>query len=540
MGWQTLSHLFLSGDTMKRILVLFSFVLAFWQISPVHACSGQITFEDTMRATDVFVKGRIISVDDTGGNAILEVETYYVGSGAEFVTIFNNSIGVINHGVYDQCGWGLYSVAFGLPIGESAYFILHDYGISGVYRNFYSYHFPDESSTINLSFPRPEDRYSLEYRDVNETEFLALVAEYKDVNSISPEPNSIPIASALRIRTESGREYLLPPDGSSPIELNATIYMSIVNNYMPHDGLRDGNLDDYFFIEDLCISCFVFSPNYVHLKTRFDGEGNEQFFLYSPTSETLAEWQDGAIVLYTETSWEAVNRFSLEASPVAHPDYAAWSPDGRFLAFSDARGLWLWDIAGEARLLLPTGHVAIPLAKRFSPLGNYLAVQEGDSISYLRLATMESLPDGLFSPDESRLLLYDTQAEDPTSLENCLVSTMECQPIEPLYESRTMQILSHPVWFSNRQFLANFCDESIESCEVEIAPQRYLSIVPHGHRLFAYQSGTELLAILEGDNLLKIRKREFDSMRDILEIELSLDSPIAAMEWMPSFFYYMD
>ena len=244
--------------------------------------------------------------------------------------------------------------------------------------------------------------------------------------------------SALRISTESGTEYLLPPDGSTPIELDKNLYINLIHQGYFHLGVGEGYLTDFIgnYINQPhpCgndLDCYTFRPNYASLKTRLDEAGNDVRFLFSPTSAALALWTDTTLEI--RTHHEIVAQVTLEPTPFSHPDYAAWSPDGRYLAYSDRQGLWLWDVFDTERqpqLLLPSANNTIPLARHFSPLGRYLSIETEDGIVYLNLNGGENLADGILSLDESTLIAFDTQATEPTTFTRCSVQPLTCREPE--------------------------------------------------------------------------------------------------------------
>lgn len=285
------------------------------------------------------------------------------------------------------------------------------------------------------------------------------------------------------------------------------------------------------------ISCYEFSPDYTAIRQRVNNNNQNVRLLYSPTSEAIAIWEDGKIEI--RDAHHVINEVLLDASSIAHPDYAIWHPNGQLLAYTDRSGLWLWDVynsASEPTLLIPSQVNSIPIPQQFSPLGTYLSVEIDNQINHINILTEQHLPDGLFSPDEQLLLAYDTQSDVPTNLSLCVVDTMVCDT------EGDAEILADAVWINNTQYMFNQCLGLLDDFTCNLRVNTFASDLLfelEGHQLFAYQSSTELVAILHSDTLLSIRKRDVLGFRYLMEIDVAniIDSPIQSIEWLPSFFY---
>lgn len=170
----------------------------------------------------------------------------------------------------------------------------------------------------------------------------------------------------------------------------------------------------------------------------------------TPDSNYLAIWQGEMIVIYGSESWSEDVRYSGDAPPLqastslelptsGYPEdwfagRGVWSSDSRWLAYSDARGLWLWDVFTQApQHVLPASldGQQIPYARFFSPSGRYLAVSMGEQHFIMDRFSGLVFPDGVIRPDERMLLRRDTVNEAPVPAEMCSLLNGECTPLIP-------------------------------------------------------------------------------------------------------------
>lgn len=172
----------------------------------------------------------------------------------------------------------------------------------------------------------------------------------------------------------------------------------------------------------------------------------------SPDTQYLALWQDNnKIVVYGGPELPGNIKHSekyapplqastsLELPTSGYPaDWFAgrgvWSSDSRWLAYSDARGLWLWDVFTQApQHVLPASldGQQIPYARFFSPSGRYLAVSMGEQHFIMDRFSGLVFPDGVIRPDERMLLRRDTVNEAPVPAEMCSLLNGKCTPLIP-------------------------------------------------------------------------------------------------------------
>jgi hypothetical protein len=224
----------------------------------------------------------------------------------------------------------------------------------------------------------------------------------------------------------------------------------------------------------------------------------------------------------------------------ARPDLlgrAAWSPNDRYLAFSDVDGLWLWDIhSGKTPTLLqasgPDG--LVPLVGQFSPLGSYLGFSLGDQAFNLDLMTGDLLPGGIFSADEQNLAARGTQnghsvMEIYNQIPRLNLVTRGCY--------RGLELPGgQPVWYQGQLI----CPSYIQVWDDEAMKYVYFYALDLNSRngtyrteVFAYDEHSQQLAIMlhEQNDLLIIdpTKREVR-----LNLGEQLDGPVLGLHWVPS------
>jgi WD40 repeat protein len=332
------------------------------------------------------------------------------------------------------------------------------------------------------------------------------------------------------ITTELGTHYILPVDGRKPLLLEGNLKL-----YEPRH-------------QPACwtLNCRAWSPNGIDrayidesgiVELVYDKTLPGQALLFSTTSDSIAVWNQAdeqlqlqIYVLPYQSSPIQVNEAQLfNAFDLAlnelKPRIAAWSPDGRRLAFSDDRGVWLWDALTPAALPeLLTNQPASILG--FSPLGRYLVLDDGSDGQSIDLVSRSSLPKGVFSPDD-RLLA--TLGEESKLLQ-----------LTPYYElsSDFPGLLERIQWMDSNSYYAQVCFHPENSCEVmfELVYPAFQSIGPQS-RMFDVSPEAGLIATVQDDATVQIMQR---NGRPFIERNLRpwLDADIADIEWLPSLFYH--
>lgn len=164
---------------------------------------------------------------------------------------------------------------------------------------------------------------------------------------------------------------------------------------------------------------------------------------FSKDSEHMAIWNDDRITIYGGLSW--IKYLMKEENPITITSttldilleqnnensisgMGIWSEDSRWLAYSDAQGLWLWDVfTQDPELFLPTSHSGpIPYARFFSNSGRYLAVSVGDEHFIMDRFSDLFYPDGIIDSSERIIMRSDTVNQMPVPAEVCSLLDGKC------------------------------------------------------------------------------------------------------------------
>jgi hypothetical protein len=570
---------------MKRRLpvILLLVLVGIMTTGNVYACSGGggTTWDELLPqivdGSDTIVLGRFVELDDAQANGIFQVEAYFLGSGAEHLTIAVSDIREIEH---DRT---INRIFLGSCISltprfqtEGQYVFFLTRNTDGTYHERLYRYFASPEATFTFRSDIEIDLQMLQSQIISEVGHAP----------IEPDENTMyPRTTPIIVTTRTGQQYLLPVDGTAPIHLNESEAFE-----MQRDQRE-------------CSSppCTVFAPNgvdvvqlmregdtplstpHTHLYLAHNVEGKR--ISMSSTSETFVLWQNNELQLhmfwypayefpnsgYYPRSWvEQANSISVDTSSLSYP--AAWSPDGRTLAFSDDNGLWLWDVFSvdyPPQLLLPRVGNDIPVARYYSPQGRYLAVTVGDERYNLDLVTRRELPDGYISPNDRVLLVFDTAAQGATTLEVAYLAPGVRQAT--YYDGLDYYQVQ---WIDNRRFLAavggnsfiryetgeqledggweaipfvvenpfsivmSFYATEINSDQQVPFPVEYTQNETDFYQTnpvnrFVYDENNGLIAFFAGSCSITVN----DTVIDLLPY---LPEPIVSAEWLPSAFYYED
>lgn len=574
---------------LKRIiLVIVLVLLAFAGLpggmpKPALACSGSpISFDESYKNSDIFVKANVVEVDDLGQNAIVEVERYYKGgAGAEYIILWRQPVsetirysrGNIGGG---ECGLLLEP----LRRGNTVYF-MGTRTYAGAYRSsstweiqYFVYRNPGDTAPI---FKKTQA--GIEYQELKESELQKYIRDR--IGSIPVAPNlklPYPRLAPLLITTRDQKQYILPVD---------TLQLVSYDEIFPRNSIFD-SFDPFGRDKRRCVgtNCTAYAPDRTEYFAPMDELENcksintvYQAIVYSP-SGGFALWDQGKIFFGCKRFALATLNTDKENSADALAIYAQWSPDGRKLAYNDLKGLWLWEEGRKTenpRLIIPFEKV-IPVARYFSPLAKYIAVTQGGKHYTLNLETGEGLSDGIFSPTEEYFLAFGetdpkTGAFPVLICKNMRVefSPASCndifknkngseyirvEPHSPLGSIRqiewvgeySLRALTYPrkidiapelYWDANRGYvlrdfivgypLSSFVYREYFADKQDDGTYKSNSQIISGFE-FVYDHANKSLALRQNDTTIFIDDKSYDFSKQ-------LSSTIVQIDWLPSLMY---
>jgi hypothetical protein len=302
------------------------------------------------------------------------------------------------------------------------------------------------------------------------------------------------------------------------------------------------------------IGCIAYTPHRKYsvmltsyailFKDSWGGQGytKGQSFLLSPANDAMVVWdkhnlkihslysrgyredfEDVELYVYTQTRLDLYRGDGLLRQ-------AAWSINGRYLAYSDSQGLWLWDLPDREQppklLLLAGDHV--PYAQYFSPGGRYLTISQGQRKFTLDLQTMRRLPDGIVSPDDNYLMTFWVDNAWPRPA-GCWLSEETCNPPSLNAEYEIVQIS----WLDERTYWYVICREGKTNCQVRSGTLMQYPGVAHGPGLaYAHEPFSGKVVILREAKTIVIDGQERD-------LSAYLDGDIISVQWLPTLLNFM-
>jgi hypothetical protein len=560
---------------LKRFALLLIFLLLgiTTTSATVLACSQvELSFSAMAGRASVVVHGQLVETDIALQNYVLKVDTYLSGeTGPEYLIISYNSPMTIQ-GLLDTnlSGDSCERFYVPLPLNEPGYFILvtpwgFEQGADafGVYQHGYFDFIPDSAFPANgfIYGYEPETDTYIEYR---RDELEQLFFDLHQSEPLAPLPNSrYPATAPLLVMTEAGEEYILPvtgrylkpvPDSQNRPYMSCSIlaaYSCPEAQYaaVSADGRTVILHEDDHLVYQMCNSTCR------HFEFQADN------FRLSPIG--LAGWQGDTLTVYalhdavryasdgysSRVIPRQITQFTFEPDALANADHSAWSADGQLLAFSDARGLWLWDVftpESEPRLLIPAGR-AIPVALEFSGRSRYLSIEQGGEKFIMDLINHKRLPFGYISPDERLMLdcVVDDMMSATAQRPLCVLQLHQLAPYSKLpgwgaYVEAGFRVQ----WVNDRRVLVQFCDYELKRCgildanayeldtylysmaqyDIDMSPYIKFDLLP----MLDFAVNGRNVAILVDENTVEVNG-------DTLNFEL--DSPIVALRWLPLVFY---
>lgn len=552
----------------QMMLILAGLFYSLMLTAPVLACGGGATdtVEALLERIEIAVKAVPVAVDELRQNGVLRVESYLYGSGPQYLLFSLNDPSIIEAILEGTPKRGCNTLWEKLIPGETGYFFLNR-GADGAYRasNYPTdppyYTFENPGSTVRL-YTRDGD--PLTQHIVDEAAFVDLITTVGGSAVIPPDAApSYPRPAPLKMTTADGKYYLLPVDRNEPLEVTLDLLRQMS---MFISSVERPDWNEPYFPALMCPGdrCDTSSPDGQNIASQrpFSGEvtwysgiAPGQAFLFSSTSDAIVVWNADQITVYTlgysrpdmeVNRSQAVRSVTLSDPPEQALGQAAWSPDGRLLAYSDSAGLWLMDVFtpdAESRLLLAAEGGDIPLARAFSPLGRYVHVTQGDQRLTLDTISGARWPDGIISPDDRLLLAFDASAEVVTAMKLCpLLMLTPCQTLRGTSVYDQQQTMTYydrfvqAAWRDNSSFLVTACRESdLTDCVVDRRYSEYGSIWRDSADYtpglwFDYQPQHDALVVVQTGNILLINSEAVD-------LSGTLTESIVQAEWLPSLFY---
>lgn len=524
---------------------------------PALACSGTpATIDEILERTQYVVKATVVETDDLSQNYILEAETYIAGgAGPKYFLLTLNQPEMIEGLILGSYGrGGCESFLPTLSLGENVYLFVYRQEdgsyetASSVFNPVFYPHFTESAPATNekvyeLYLTHDDALWRKAWRPT-EDEFVGFITERTGDTPTSPNSSTpYPIKAPLLLNTAAESLYLLPVDFDSPIKLepDSQLYADYV---IPHYRGPCASLNCYSTSPNGLFDASQVDAKRIYMRFRqgagmsIDGQG----FVFSPTGDAIAIWHNSAIetriVRFVDGRWDTrlISSVELHVNSVyvfeSFVGAAQWSPDGRFLAFTDADGLWLWDVYtenAEPRLLIPVAENGdLPVADYFSPRGRYLAFSQGTAKETLDTISGQHYPYGLVSPDERSLIVELPMSQLP--FEICSFTPYRCNQHTPY--------IIQVAWQNKHSFVAIACYRP-SSCNLETysdldTTDLGISLYSQAPgEMFAYDSPLDLLAVLSEGYTVTIN----DTALDLTD---SLDGYVVSLEWLPSMFYFVD
>ncbi len=562
---------------MRRYLILAIFCTAFLSsVSQVLACGGY--FPDEIEYIgEVWVSAKVVEVDETGYNAILEVDRYFKGSGGKYLVVYRLPPALQIAGPIRGYDTGCLYAGGGYiwQVDSYGYFALKpnndgtydDYGMltsgwgpgSGHYipaHGMVEFYSKDEPYTITMPT----------------YEFETLLLEYGARSHALPAAaNPYPLKHFLNITTESGARYRLNPDRSLTV-LDPRTSPAAISNDGTHVMFRldTGELEfQYLWLNKRVNGGITGRASVAHSSSGSADNGNPvrpgYFGTFSPDSNVVAIQEaarlavyrfksvqlEGAIVGYgNRMAMQDIASFDVKWQSAEKQQPLIWSASSNAIAYQDTRGIWLWKIYeyAEPELIIPSAEGQSLLG--LSASGRYLRFGAQASWTLLDTLSGEAWSDTIVKLDESRLLHFlfygaEDYMERLEEIRNCPHPRTVC-PGAILPSPGTG--LDHKVplkeilWYEPN-FLLLVYDNGVESmsmspslpnwpcrirnCQVELPSIDAFAFDPrYDQPAFAYE-GTKIGLSL----------RESDNYYDSIDLGEYLDSPIVDLEWGQPIFY---
>jgi hypothetical protein len=570
--------------TRLALLVLAVFALLLTDAPEAAACSGGDPRFETLDLQLVrlsnfdnamIVVGSVVNIDDSRYSGIIRVEQYLFGHGGEYLLIANETVVQQIHNERDRFWLECRPPLQLPPLYQTKIFFLIPNGNGSYYsENLYPFAQSQNTATFTTS-----NQSSVDNTEIRETTSFNLetisgyISHFFGQSPSQPQVRPYPNVAPAMVRTRNGNHYLLPVDGGTPVPIPPERLLEYTRPpgcaTPPCDAISPNGLD-VVALGTIDVQTYNDVPAYWSDGANFVSlhEAYGTAVLVSPTSDTFALWQEERLAVYAlyypDLGFTDATRpydpptlvnevvLSSQRPPIItqqfSPGAAAWTPDGRMLAYTDSNGLWLWDAFTEGvsrRLIVPrlnNSDDPLPYARHFSSGGRYLAVQQGERRYTLDVINLDEYPDGIVSPDERRLLAFDTRSSSFDPILYYLSRQGRARDVTNTWISNLRQV----EWDGNYRFLHAICYEAgfyyVDETEREwrdtwcqvssttLDRSRSSELKAEGYA-FDYDPVTDSLATIIDKTRITLNGIEYD-------LEPYIDSPIVDIQWLPPLFYY--
>jgi hypothetical protein len=544
---------------MRKLIVVLVMMLLWLSSIPdkVYACSGgsYTHLNVALQHAEIVVTGRFVELDEKYLNGVFEVQQYLAGGeGPRYLLLALHPTPYIAKRVHQRRHTGdctpilrpLSTLdTYVMPLVRNTDGSYYASFIGSFERDFYRFSSPDQRIEVSLSPYNKKDDIT-ERIELNLYELVGQIHLLTGEEAVFPTKNvSYPLTAPILLTTESSGSYLLPVALSTPVMLteeDANRLKRVSNCPQSPCKLYSPN-----GLDEIEIHPERQTPEQkVYNTRRYYGQSG----VISPTSDTMAIWDGNQIIVYAffyplfgytnfnDPREQIVNTRLLNTSNNPH---MVWSPDGRMLAYTDERGLWLWDVftpESEPALLVLASDDK-PITLNFSPMGRYLQISEGGARYNLDTVSRKRFPDGMISNNDRLLLAFDTDTSKPSEV-MMIILTKGIEVESPLK-------VHHVHRMNTQEFLASYymkggCGE--EGCipEMDVISKLswYMSIVEvqspiydtyiRGYQ-FDYDPYADSIVSLIDAHTIGINGVEYDLSQQIAD-------KITKVEWLPSLFYH--
>lgn len=530
-------------------MITLCLILIVAPFTPVTACSGGgYSLQSLLDYSDTIAVGQFVDLDNQKMNGTFQVENYLSGSiTPEYMLLSVNKITDVeryfeNRTMGGECpyikqglGKGSRFIVFGNRQQDGSFMVVALFADvpDSKLEFFYPDHKPDETVNNIVSFSLDELQNFL-------------ISERLASLTVPDKTAPYPLTAPLLITTAANSSYLLPVDGSKVVKLSAddiAVYTFPTSCNTPE--------------------CKAFLPNHLDRATLLgddetepdlDRNVNNQFkanaLSFSSTNDGLAVWRDASIevypLFYPKVGANGVTTGMINSTPLELNKnitlingLAAWSPDGRLLAYSDAKGLWLWDvftIGSHPRWLIATTNNEIPYARYFSSKGRYIGVAQGTKHYHFDTVSGIDIPDGLISPDERSILVFDTTAKPEFDVKfQWLAPSNRLSDIQFSQVYQVQWMTNDNFFIATRQHGYNTENEGYIDEDYRLIDNRSVSygwsLGGYLGTLFALDIQSKAIAFVHEDKQVRINTTQYD-------LSDQLDAPITSLKWLPSLYYY--